>query len=463
MLFTIDFSKSKKNLLYCLGNHDIIFLLVLIILNFGFQENKMRNKFYFLLFILTMAIFMTSCAGSRQPASDSTEATPVKLSGVKTPAPVLTDKTFLAADRYCIAGKGEEDAEIRVEGGVKPVYAKVTDGQFIVEVFLENQTSEDIDLNLYAKAQNKDESEPLTVTVKKQAKREDRAVYVGKENHLHYNETINDFLGKSLFGDSELEKLKTRAENLQQRLYDEGLKTKVIIFVSPSHNTIYAETMPDFLTEQKEGDNSRLKQLTETFKNSTVKFINPYDRLMKEKENYFIYNKTDTHWNELGAYFGYCEIFDYIGETFPDAKPKPLSDFNVYNSIVKGGDLIPMLEFDQSEYIENAVVVRIKNPKVKELYRGDTDEIPYQETFYHQFHEYDNKDSSKPSILMYRDSFSISLMSPIAETSNKIIFYYMWNYDINIDYVKEVNPDFLLIQKVERNLSDLYDVFIKFK
>ncbi|MCL1857874.1 MAG: DHHW family protein [Oscillospiraceae bacterium] len=438
----------------------------------------MRGILYFLLFIfISAALFSASCAGNCEPETeslsftdsskipelDNENITPEISTGEQTSPPVLTDKTFLSADRYCIAGKGEEGAIIRVEGGIEPAFAKVIDGQFILEVFLENQSSEDIDLNLYAKTENKDKSDALIITVKKSAKRENRPVYIGKENHLHYNETIPDFLGNSLFSDDELDKIKTRAENLQQILTDEGLKTKVIIFVSPSHNTIYPETMPDFLTEQKISDNSRLRQLTETFKNSSVMFINPYDRLMKEKENYFIYNRTDTHWNELGAYFGYCELFDYIGKFFPNAKPRPLSDFNVYNSTVKGGDLIPMLEFDQSEYIENAVVVRIKNPAVPELYRGDTDEISYQETFYHKLHEYESGDNSKPSILMYRDSFSISMMSPIAETSGRIIFYHMWNYDININYIKEINPDFLIIQRVERSLNDLYDVFIKFK
>ena len=433
----------------------------------------MRGKLYFLLFIwvIIMVLFLASCSENPEPISSITDipgvsdTTPEISTGEQTSAPVLTDRTFLAKDRYCIAGKGEENATIRVDGGTKPAYAKVIDGQFIVEVFLENQNAQDVYLYLYAKSENKDESEALTVTVRKSEKRESRPVYIGKENHLHYNETIKDFLGNSVFNDNDLNDIKTRAENLQQRLIDEGLTTKVIIFVSPSHNTIYPETMPDFLAEQKTGDNSRLKQLTEIFKDSTVKFINPYERLMKEKENYLIYNRTDTHWNELGAYFGYCELYDYIGETFPSAKPRPLSDFNVYNAIVRGGDLIPMLDFDQSEYIENAMVVRIKNPSVLELHRGDTDEISYQETVYHTFHEYneDNTDNSKPSIIMYRDSFSISMMSPMAETSGRIIFNYMWNYDININYVKEINPDFLIIQRVERSLDDLYDTFLKFK
>ena len=439
-----------------------------------------RKSLYFIiigLFIAQMILLtLNSCGGAtsdnKNTASDANDsndsnnsnneiadAAPA-ITGGKTPAPALTAKTFLAADgsRYCIAGKGEEGAKITVRGPSEFLgftETKIIDGQFIIEIYLE-KAAQDIEVQIYAQADGKEESDPLNVTIGKNEHREDKMTYIGKNNHIHYRDTLNDFFGVDLFSDRDLEKMKEGAEQLQRKLIDEGLKTKVIIFVSPNHGTIYPETMSDFLKNQKVGDDSKLKQLTDTFKNSTVKFINPYNRLMKEKENYFIYNRTDTHWNELGAYFGYCELFEYISETFPNAKPRPMSDFNIYNAIVKGGDLIPMLQFDQSVYIENAPVVRVKNPTAIDR---TSDEIPYQETWYHEFHEYESKDTSKPNILMYRDSFSISMMSYMAETANKITFYNMWDYNIDINYVKQLHPDFLVIQKVERDLRVFQGVF----
>ncbi|MCL2814697.1 MAG: DHHW family protein [Oscillospiraceae bacterium] len=424
--------------------------------------------FILLALLLSMLALLTVPLLSKKSAppadllqESSTEAAAPVLTG-KTDTPKLIDCTFLARDRYCVAGRGEEGAAVRVEGGISPAYAKVLYGQFIVEVFVEK--NEAFTLELYAASPNKkEESEPLIVPVDSGGKRSDRPIHVGKDNHLHYSETIADFLGNSLFGEGELDQIRQWSENLQQQLFDAGLTTQVIFFVSPSHNTIYPETMPDFWADLKVGDNSRLKQLTAAFKNSTVKFINPYDRLMKEKQNYFLYNRSDTHWNELGAYFGYCEIFDYIGESFPAAKPLPLSAFDMHEANVRGGDLIPMLEFDQELYRETAPIMRIKNPTVKELFRGDTEEIAYQEGFYHQYHDYQRNDASKPTILMYRDSFSISMMAPIAETSDRSVFYHMWNYDIDVNYVKEINPDFLIIQRVERSLGDTANIFWKFR
>ena len=411
--------------------------------------------------VLLVPVFSKGGITPAKESATTAETEPeIEIKG-KSDAPTLIDSTFLGRDRYCVAGKAEEGAKITVEGGTQTAYAEVLYGQFIVEVFV--PAKEEFTLKLYAEAPYKAEkSDPLTLTAGGSEKRSDRPVWVGKKNHLHYSETIADFLGNSLFNDDELALIRERAENLQRALANEGLKTQVIFFVSPSHNTVYPETMSDFWADQKVGDNSRLKQLTQAFAGSTVKFINPYERLMKEKQNHFLYNRSDTHWNELGAYFGYVEIFEYISGTFPGAKPLPLSAFDVYDASVRGGDLIPMLEFDQALYRETAPVVRIKTPTVKELFRGDTDEIAYQEGFYHQYHEYKRNDPTKPSILMYRDSFSISLMSPIAETSDRVIFYNMWNYDINVDYVKEINPDFLIIQRVERSLGDTASIFWKF-
>jgi len=429
----------------------------------------MRVKIYFLLIIFIMALLpVAACTGNPPESADSGEPpenpdTDAVSYAEQTPAPTLTAKTFLSADRYCIVGKGAEGAAIRVEGGLQPVTGTIVDGQFIVEVFLENQTSRDVDLSIYAKSDGFAESEPLTVTARTRESRDYKPLYIGKDNQIHYNETIDDFLGRALFQDDELDLIKRGAENLQQLLIDEGLNTKLIIFVSPNPGTIYPETMSDMWADQIVSNNSRLKQLTELFKDSSVKFINPYDRFMREKENYFIYNRTDTHWNELGAYFGYSEIFGYIGETFPAAKPIPLDDFDVFKATVRGGDLIPMLQFDQDAVTETAYIVRIKNPKVHELFRKDTNEIAYQEPYYHGFLETSNAGDSKPTIIMYRDSFSISMMSPIAETSDRVIFNNMWDYNIDIEFVKAVNPDFIIIQRVERILYDLPSAFRRFR
>jgi len=39
----------------------------------------------------------------------------------------------------------------------------------------------------------------------------------------------------------------------------------------------------------------------------------------------------------------------------------------------------------------------------------------------------------------------------------------MWDYNVDIDYVKSVNPDFIIIQRVERILFDFPSTFRRFR
>ncbi|MCL2813194.1 MAG: hypothetical protein FWD23_01195, partial [Oscillospiraceae bacterium] len=234
------------------------------------------------------------------------------------------------------------------------------------------------------------------------------------------------------------------AEKLQKKLTDAGLKTELIIFIAPNPATIYPEHMPEILVKQKESDDSRSKQIVRAFETSHVKVIFPYQRLIREKRDFMQYFWSDTHWNELGAYYGYCELFEYIGEKFPDAKPIPESELLISETTMYGGDIVSnMLFFDSYAYTSTTTTVRFKNPKaVRTELVGDPGmgvEVWVKE---------DGKD--RPTVVMYRDSFSVAMIGPISETAGTFIINAMWDFRIDMEYLKKVKPDYLVIEKVER-------------
>ena len=362
----------------------------------------------------------------------------------KTNAPSLLDSMFLSQERYFISGNAAERATITIEGGLRPVETKVSDNLYMAEVFLERQKTKDVELYIYAQSSGKEKSDPLVVTVSKDEARGSIPVYVGKRNRLHYEHTLDDFLGINLFSDPELAKLREGAEKLQQRITDAGLKTELIIFIAPNHATIYPETMPDFLTEQKASADSRAKQMAKEFENSKIKLIFPTKKLLLEKSNNILYFAHDTHWNDLGAYYGYCELFEYIGERFPDALPIPDHELNIYDTTMYGGDITGnMLFVNGYDYPSITAVAQVKNPKAV---LKEADGTPGQ-----GFEIWVNDDGkNKPSVMMYRDSFSVAMISFIAESSSKFIVNPMWDFSVKMDYLKEINPDYLVIEKVER-------------
>ncbi|MCL1792890.1 MAG: hypothetical protein FWG34_03380 [Oscillospiraceae bacterium] len=379
-----------------------------------------------------------------EPKTEKTKPGDESKAAEKSAKPTLIGSTFLAKDRYCIAGKAAEHAVITVEGALNQVETKVIGGMFVLEVFLEKQKTEDVELLVYAKNAGKDISDPLVINVSKDEPRDSKPVYIGKKNHLQYEPTLDDYLGINLFSEDQLDDMRKGAEKLQKKLADAGLKTELIIFIAPNPATIYPEHMPDFLADQRESDDSRSKQIVRAFEDSPIKVIFPYQRLKKEKRDYMLYFWADTHWNDLGAYYGYCELFEYIGEKFPDAKPIPESEIDISETTMSGGDIVSnMLFFDSYAYTSTTTMVRVKNPKAVQMSLvGDPG----------MGAEVWTKDDGKnrPTVMMYRDSFSVAMMHPISETAGKFIINPMWDFRIDMDLLKKENPDYLIIEKVER-------------
>ena len=391
-----------------------------------------------------------SCTAGEAPAAGSGNENENEIlsegvtSGEKTGKPYLIGSTFLSAERYCIAGNAPDSAEITVEGGLETVETKAEGGLFVVEVFLEKQKSKNVELRLYARAAGKNISDPLTLTVYADEKRENKPVYVGKNNRLHYEYTLDDFLGINLFEEKELVRLRSGAEKLQKKLTEAGLKTELIIFIAPNPATIYPETMSDFLQAKKAGGNSRALQMAEAFESSSVKLIFPYERLLQKKADNDLYFFSDTHWNELGAYYGYCELFEYIGKKFPDALPIPEYGINISETIMYGGDIVSnMLFFDAASYATPSLSVSVRDPKAVRINLvgdpGMGSEIWVMD---------DGKD--RPTVMICRDSFSVAMIHPISETAGKTIINPMWDFSIDMEYIKESDPDFLILEKVER-------------
>jgi hypothetical protein len=104
-----------------------------------------------------------------------------------------------------------------------------------------------------------------------------------------------------------------------------------------------------------------------------------------------------------------------------------------------------MLFFDSNSYTSTTTMAHVKNPKANrtELV-GDPGmgaEVWVKE---------DGKD--RPVVVMYRDSFSVAMIGPISETAGKFVINPMWEFRIDMDQLKKENPDYLILEKVEREV-----------
>lgn len=144
----------------------------------------------------------------------------------------------------------------------------------------------------------------------------DDRVILGKNGWLFYNDgnSINDYKGLNLFTEKELEWLANDLMKKKEKYAEAGCE--FVIFYAPNKERMYLEYMPDYYG--KPAEEFPLKQLVEYLRSNTdIRIVYPYEELKTAKETLgekrLLYYKTDTHWNDLGAYIGTMALLKELG------------------------------------------------------------------------------------------------------------------------------------------------------
>ncbi len=138
-------------------------------------------------------------------------------------------------------------------------------------------------------------------------------VVFGENDWLFYtgDNSIEHYKGTNLPSQEELDVYLNRVQKVGN--YFESIGKEFVIYVAPNKERMYAENMPKgikVVSETKRID--LIKQHID--QNSNVKMVYPYLELTEQKNiEQQLYYKWDTHWNKLGAYYAFCELYSAIG------------------------------------------------------------------------------------------------------------------------------------------------------
>lgn len=368
--------------------------------------------------------------------------------------PIITGKSFAGPNRLVIAGVSENGTTIHAAGGLYEEEYYVYDGIFLLDIECDPNIKK---VDIFASADGKNNSETATVTVTSSMSRDNKDVIIGKDGHLHIGATMYDYLGTNAYSAGALSNMRSKLEKKLDKIHEVSPDTKLIVIIAPNHSTIYPETMPDWLQEQRqEGATSKLQQLYSKMQGSEVIFPNLTELLLSKKsEDALLYQKTDTHWNELGAYYAYEYLMnEYIAPDFPEAAAIPLSEFEIFTRSVPGGDMLNFLGFNLDLTREISVFVRPKTftpvTGYDKPFRMNFENIWTSET-----HVFKKENDKLPTMLMYRDSFSTNLINFLAENFSESYFTNMWEYRLDYNYIKNNKPDYVIIESVERNIDSI--------
>jgi hypothetical protein len=362
--------------------------------------------------------------------------------------PTIISKSIINPDTVVIIGKGTDNSIITASGGKNDVSTNVVDGTFMIEVkLLMNQQNT---VTIKSKNANGQESNPVIVNVTPDQNAAIKPIVVGKNNFMYLSDDVADVTGTNLFTTAQLEQIKNKLENYQTYMNEKVPNSKLILFAAPDKMSVYPEYKPDYITKNNQ---TRMNQLMNYLKhNSSIIVVDATSTLINNKNQELLYYRTDSHWNELGAFYGYSALINEVKKYSPNVKPLRLMDFKISRVRQKGGDLTTYINNTNSFIKEDEVRLIPNFTKQSNLVRQKP--MSWLGFLNNEFTTTINN-STFPKGVIIRDSYTTNMMPYLSENFQQLTYEAEWSYGLNKQYVDDKKPDFVIIELVERNLNQL--------
>jgi len=274
--------------------------------------------------------------------------------------------------------------------------------------------------------------------------REFNDVLFGNNGWLFYlgEREMDDSRGITHYDEETLAAWTASLERKRQWLAAKGIR--YIFVIAPNKATIYGENLPPYFT--KLHDRTGLDELVDYVRiHSSVEVLDLRHALLMAKKQERIYKKTDTHWNEYGAFIAHQEIMKTISRWFPAKPLDTLSDYFIEKRAENGGDLSVLV--GGSEFITETGIYLV--PKKARLAReievnaGEKSITTWQ------------GDVDLPRALVFRDSFFDGIM-PFFSEQFQYVKYFRRHWDDSVpiaSIIKDVQPDVVIEEFMERRLK----------
>jgi hypothetical protein len=272
----------------------------------------------------------------------------------------------------------------------------------------------------------------------------DPRVLVGKNDFYFYAypATINLGQPEHPFAPEQLIAWKELLEKRTAWCRERGID--YVFVLAPVKSSIYASFLPNEFAQHPLP--ARVDQLIEFLQktNSPVKLLDLRKALTSLKDDRPLYLKTDTHWNQLGAYYGYRAVMDYLRLSHHSlGQPMPLSEFAISPHVFSTGDLVL---FQGLFGVLDEINLQMERRMPSKAKRFNYNANDTRQPFYFQ-----QKDTKLPSAVMFRDSFATiwaDLFLP--NHFSKISFY--WQPEFSESIVSRERPNIVVQEQLESRL-----------
>lgn len=283
-----------------------------------------------------------------------------------------------------------------------------------------------------------------------------KLVLFGENGWLYYGtpQILKKYTGAGRLTPEQLETIVQTIEEQYRFCTARGIR--YLLAIAPDKNTVYPSHLPKWL-RGKSGV-TPIQQLKQAMRSRPqIAVLDLSREIINEKADKLLYRKTDTHWTQLGAFYGYRRIAAQLSQWYPALRPMALSHFKVKNGSRRGGDLAAMIG-EENNVIENyPILARNGGWQAK---RVPTD--PYYLSTYPLRGKRDNRlvilesaDHQLPKAVVFADSFIESLDSFLGEHFRRVVFHrhFLHTYPFDEGLILREKPDVVILQVAERSLD----------
>ena len=279
----------------------------------------------------------------------------------------------------------------------------------------------------------------------------DRHVFFGADGWMFWTEDADrvpsamaDSRGKLQFTPAAIKRIETELLALRDRFA--ACRIPFAVVAAPNKQSIYREFVID---SGEKGPPSRLDRLLVSLSPAVrSQIVDTRKTIRPAKAKHApvkLYNKTETHWNELGAFYGYVAIMDALRHVMPLNHPE-LTSIAQYDVSMRqnysGGDMATFIMFSPWRFPDEDVSVQRKTRTT----------LPPEEHIDPRYSIARNP-QGQGKLLLIGDSFTQGpvryLQQHFAEVHRVI------DTTVDGDLVARIKPDAVLLLAVERNLENL--------
>jgi alginate O-acetyltransferase complex protein AlgJ len=271
------------------------------------------------------------------------------------------------------------------------------------------------------------------------------AVIHGRDGWLFYADdgALDDYAEAPPFTDAELDVWRRTLQDTSDWLRAQG--TAYLFVISPDKHVVYPEFMPDTIRPTAV---SRIDQLVEHLRrHSTVRVLDLRPALLAGKKHERIYHRTDTHWNDRGAFIGYQQIVRALATDVPGLRPLARELFEPRTVRSPGLDLAGMLGLTRVLAEEDLLLVP-RRPAVARIVEPSR---PNRRLMHARV--VTEAPTRAPRAVVFMDSFGAGLIPFLSEEFSRVV--YLWQTNLDPVVVRNERADVVVQEWVGRRLSTL--------